>query len=297
MPVRHYQTAYVFPGQGSQFLGMGGGLFDRYPEIEAAADQLLGYSIREICLEDPRRELSQTQFTQPALFTVNAMMYRAALADSGEGGDVMAGHSLGEYNALHAAGVFDFETGLRLVQKRGNIMSHIEGGAMAAVIGISSAEVLKIMQDNGISRLDIANENSPVQTVVSGLEIDVREAAKAFNAVEGCDYIPLRVSGAFHSRYMEAARDEFEDFMRQFKFSAPERVVISNVEARPYEADRTHELLLRQITHPVKWSESVQVMLGVGVDDFRESGPGDVLTKLVAATRQLAPALAIDWPI
>jgi trans-AT polyketide synthase/acyltransferase/oxidoreductase domain-containing protein len=295
--MRSFATAYLFPGQGSQRLGMGADLFDRYPGIEAEADAVLGYSIRTLCTKDPDRQLTQTQYTQPALYVVNAMTYRALVADSGDGGDVLAGHSLGEYNALHAAGVFDFATGLKLVQKRGEIMGRIKGGGMAAVIGLSADEVAGVLDRAGLTTLDIANQNSPVQTVISGREEDVAAAAKTFNAVAGCSYIPLRVSGAFHSRYMEAARQEFDAFLRQFTFAAPERAVVANVDARPYRAEAIHDTLSRQITHPVRWAETVQVMLGAGVDSFREAGPGDVLTKLVQAVRQQAPAIAIDWPI
>jgi trans-AT polyketide synthase/acyltransferase/oxidoreductase domain-containing protein len=289
--------AYVFPGQGSQRVGMGEGLFDRYPEIEAQANTVLGYSIRELCLKDPSRQLGQTQFTQPALFTVNAMAYRDAVASTGQGGDLLAGHSLGEYNALHAAGVFDFSTGLKLVQKRGEIMSRIKGGGMAAVIGLAADEVTEVLRTNGVTTLDVANENSPVQTVVSGLEQDVRSAAKIFAEMPGCTYIPLMVSGAFHSRYMQAARDEFEAFMQQFAFSAPKIPVLSNVQARPYPLNQVQAMLSLQLTHPVKWTETVQVMLGAGINEFREVGPGEVLTKLIRVIREQSPAIAIDWPI
>ncbi len=290
-------VAYVFPGQGSQRVGMGEGLFDRYPDVEAQANAVLGYSIRELCLKDPLRQLGQTQFTQPALFTVNAMAYRDAVASSGQGGDLLAGHSLGEYNALYAAGVVDFTTGLKLVQKRGEIMSRIKGGGMAAVIGLAADEVTEVLRNSGVTTLDVANENSPLQTVVSGLEQDVRSAAKLFAEMPGCTYIPLMVSGAFHSRYMQAARDEFEAFMQQFVFAAPKIPVISNVQARPYPPGQIQAMLSLQLTHPVKWTETIQVLLGAGINEFREVGPGEVLSKLIRVIREQSPAIAIDWPI
>ncbi|WP_193173486.1 ACP S-malonyltransferase [Nisaea nitritireducens] len=295
--MKTYSTAYIFPGQGSQHLGMGKDLFERYPEIEKEADDILGYSIRKLCLEDPDKELVQTQFTQPALYTVNAMTYRAAVAERGIGGDILAGHSLGEYNALHAADVFDFATGLKLVRRRGEIMSKIKGGGMAAVLGMSSSETKDFLTKNGLTTLDVANENSPSQAVISGREEDIKSAMKPFGSIEGCNFIPLRVSGAFHSRYMQDARAEFEDYLRQFEFKAPQRAVLSNVEARPYTEERVQELLSKQITNPVKWCETVQVMLGAGIDQIHEAGPGTVLDKLVISIRQQAPAIAIDWPI
>ncbi|MGO4778772.1 acyltransferase domain-containing protein, partial [Lysobacter sp. 2RAB21] len=125
---------YMFPGQGSQARGMGGDLFDAYPELTAKADAVLGYSIKELCLEDPRRELGKTQFTQPALYVVNALSYYKRIQDTGETPDYLAGHSLGEFNALLAAECFDFETGLKLVKKRGELMSQATQGAMAAIV-------------------------------------------------------------------------------------------------------------------------------------------------------------------
>lgn len=291
------KTACLFPGQGSQKRGMGEDLFGRYPDMEAEADAILGYSIRRLCLDDPDKQLKQTQFTQPALFVVNAMSYRAWQEKAGGPADMLAGHSLGEYNALHAAGVFDFATGLKLVRKRGEIMARVTGGGMAAVVGLTPGEIQEVLARNDCTCLDLANLNSPNQTVLSGLASDVQDAARYFKGLENGTYIPLQVSGAFHSRYMEAPRTEFEAFIQQFDFEPPERTVISNVEARPYEFHRTHELLARQITHPVRWMETVQVMMGAGVTDFHEAGPGNVLTRLVKDICEKAPALAIDWPV
>src|SRR6516162_2607290 len=134
-------TAFLFPGQGSQRKGMGSTLFEEFQEVTARADEILGYSIKELCLHDPHQQLGQTQFTQPALYVVNALSYLKKMKDGSKVPTYLAGHSLGEYNALFAAGVFDFETGLRLVKKRGELMSQATGGGMAAVIGFTMAQV------------------------------------------------------------------------------------------------------------------------------------------------------------
>lgn len=159
---------YVFPGQGSQSKGMGQGLFDKYPELTSKADKILGYSIKKLCLEDPDENLRYTQYTQPAIYTVNALMYLNKIAKTGEKPSFVVGHSLGEYNALYAAGVIDFETGLKIVKKRGELMSRAKGGGMAAVIGLREEEVRDVLKENGIESIDIANINSCSQIVISG---------------------------------------------------------------------------------------------------------------------------------
>ena len=148
--------AYLFPGQGSQVKGMGADLFDRFPDWTSTADTTLGYSIRQLCLEDPRGELGQTAFTQPALYVVGAMTHRARVEDGGPAPAFLAGHSLGEYCALFAAGVFDFETGLRLVKRRGELMSQMSGGGMAAVIGLAPARIREILESSDAGgRVDV----------------------------------------------------------------------------------------------------------------------------------------------
>ncbi|HEU4888434.1 MAG TPA: acyltransferase domain-containing protein, partial [Thermoanaerobaculia bacterium] len=161
---------------------MGEGLFDEvreYAALEKDVDAIVGYSMRKLCLEDPDNRLKETQFTQPALYVVNALHYYKAVAD-GTQPSYVAGHSLGEYNALLAAGVFDFLTGLRLVKKRGELMSQAKNGGMGAVIGLSASTIAKVIRENGLASLDVANFNTPSQTVVSGPVEDIKRAGPFF---------------------------------------------------------------------------------------------------------------------
>ena len=273
-------VAYVFPGQGSQAAGMGGDLFDSYKDLVDQADKILGYSIKELCLKDPGKQLGQTQFTQPALFTVSALTYLQKVKEKGTKPDFTAGHSVGEYSALFAANVFDFETGLKLVKYRGQIMSNAKGGGMAAVIGLKAGQISKILQDNGLDSIDMANFNTETQIVISGLKQDIESAKPVFEKA-GAMFFPLNVSGAFHSRYMKEAENSFKSFIDQFEFLEPSIKVISNVKAGPYEKSNIKENLCSQINSPVKWAESVRYIMAQGVKEFEEIGPGKVLTGLI----------------
>ena len=290
--------ACVFPGQGAQLVGMGEGLFARFPEITATADEILGYSVAELCLEDPKGRLHQTQYTQPALFTVNALTYRNRCDGGAPPPEFLAGHSLGEYNALLAAGVFDFAAGLRLVQRRGELMSEASGGGMAAVLGCASEKVEEILLRNGLAGLDIANYNTPSQVVLSGPADDLARAETLLIDI-GATYIPLKnVSAAFHSRFMEPLVRPLGEALDGVTFQPPKIPVISNVSARPYAADEMKENLKRQIRQPVRWTESILYLLGVGVEDFEEVGPGEVLTKLIRSIRKrsMPPVAAVAAP-
>ncbi|WP_127530242.1 ACP S-malonyltransferase [Paenibacillus kobensis] len=287
-------VSYVFPGQGSQKQGMGGALFDEYPELTAQADAILGYSIRELCLEESGSRLNQTAFTQPALFVVNAMGYLKRVKDDGITLRYAAGHSLGEYNALFAAGAFDFETGLELVKKRGELMGRAAGGGMAAVIGLTEEEVSSVLRKHGLSSIDMANLNSPKQIVISGPRTDIEAAQALFESEPGVAmYSILKTSGAFHSRYMEGAARQFEDFITAFRFKELQIPVISNVYARPYRHEDMKRNLVEQITRPVRWTESVRYMLGLGEETFAEIGAGNVLTGLIRRIKAEAGPLII----
>jgi trans-AT polyketide synthase/acyltransferase/oxidoreductase domain-containing protein/rhizoxin biosynthesis acyltransferase len=279
----------MFPGQGSQKKGMGDRLFDELAEfksVERDIDQLLGYSLRKLCLEDAENRLKDTRFTQPALFVVNALHYYSAVR-AGDKPAFLIGHSLGEYNALLAAGVFDLLTGVRLVQKRGELMARATNGGMAAVIGLDPTAIANVLRDNRLTTIDVANFNSPTQTVVSGPVADIKTATPLFERAGARMCMPLQVSAAFHSRYMEGAAKDFTAHMQSFTFNKPAIPVISNVTAQPYpdDAATARSLLARQITSSVRWTDSIRYLLARGATVFKEVGPGNVLTGLLAQIR------------
>jgi malonyl CoA-acyl carrier protein transacylase len=266
---------------------MGAALFDRFADWTAGADAVLGYSIRELCVDDPRAELGLTAFTQPALFVVNAMTYRARIEDGAEAPAFVAGHSLGEYNALLAAGVFDFKTGVTLVKLRGALMGKVGGGGMAAVIGLAPDRIQSVLQSSTEgNRLDVANFNSFDQTVVAGPKDAIAAVKPDFEAAGVRAFIPLKVSAPFHSRYMQAPQAEFSNFLSTFSFAPPRVPVVANATAALYEADRVRETLASQIGSPVRWLDSMLFLLDQGVTEFVEAGPGTVLTKLVGQIRK-----------
>lgn len=291
--VEEKMKAYVFPGQGAQFKGMGRELFQEFSEHADKADKILGYSIRELCLEDPRDELGITNFTQPALYVVNALYYLKLIRDTGNVPNYVAGHSLGEYDALFASGVFDFETGLMLVKKRGELMSRAAGGGMAAVMGLNEEKVREILERNGLNQIEMANLNTPSQIVISGLKAEILSAKQVFESEGAKAYIPLKVSGAFHSRFMEEAEHEFAKFMEPFQFHKMEIPVISNVYARPYQFHEIKSTLLKQITHSVKWTETIRYLMGKDVNEIVQVGPGKTLTGLVSTIQREALPLTL----
>jgi malonyl CoA-acyl carrier protein transacylase len=279
--------ACLFPGQGSQSKGMGAALFDRYEDWTSIADEVLGYSIRQLCVEDPRGELGLTAFTQPALFVVNAMSYRARMEEGLAPPAFVAGHSLGEYNALVAAGVFDFANGLRMVRERGALMGQISGGGMMAVIGLPPSRIESVLGETEAGRrLDVANYNSPEQIVLAGLRDDLIANEPALKAAGARACIVLKVSAAFHSRYMHEPMRRFKTFLAQFEFGPPAIPVVANLTGLPYAPDLLHQTLADQIGHSVRWLDSMRFLVGQGVTDFEEVGPGTVLTKLVAQIRK-----------
>ncbi len=282
--------ALLFPGQGAQFQGMGRELFASqcYPVERAdAVDEIVGFPLAACCVEGPADRLKRTEVTQPCLYTVNALSFER-FRDAGGVADFYAGHSLGEYDALYAAGVFDFLTGLKLVVERGRLMAAAPKGGMAAVLGCDAERVVSALADAGLDGLDLANFNTPSQLVVSGPVDQIARAESVLKAVGAAQVIVLPVGAAFHSRYMRPAAEQFEDFSRQFTFRAPQRPVIANVSALPYpqepaQADAVvREYLVKQFSAQVHWAPSIAYLKRQGVTEFIELGPGRTLQRMLA---------------
>ena len=272
--------AFVFPGQGVQKKGMGKELFEKYPEYVSIADQVLGYSIKELCLENPDNRLNFTAYTQVAIYVVNCLAYLEYIKQTGIEPDYVAGHSLGEYNALFAANVFDFETGLKLVKKRGELMGKVSGGAMAAVIGMPEHELRMVLKEHSDLNLYIGNFNTEKQFIVSGKEEDIMRGREVFQDL-GIRYSILNVSGAFHSPYMTRPKEEFAVVARNCEFQKGRIPVIANINANEYDWNRTEEFLIEQINSSVRWAETIKYLLDNGVKHFVEIGNTHILLNMI----------------
>ncbi|MGL4487460.1 MAG: ACP S-malonyltransferase [Yersinia sp. (in: enterobacteria)] len=270
----------MFPGQGSQHSGMGKDLFSRNNPLCQQADDVLGYSISRLCLEDPEGNLNKTMYTQPALYFVSCLMYLEHVERAGDRYDFLIGHSLGLFPALFAAGVFDLMTGLEIVAKRGELMQSIIGGAMMAVIGEQTCRIDEKLVSNGFFDVDIANYNSPDQVVLSGKAERITQLMPLLDN-EGYQYVPLPVNGAFHSRYMEPCRLQFVDFLMTQSLATPCKKVISSTSGEVLGAEHLLEEIGFQLVKPVRWSQTLQRLLrDYPQAEFRELGPGKVLTNL-----------------
>ncbi|MFF7651726.1 ACP S-malonyltransferase [Streptomyces sp. NPDC007983] len=286
---------FGFPGQGSQAKGMGADLFDEFPELVAQADEILGYSIRDLCLNNPEGRLRRTEYTQPALYVVEALTYQRRSRQDPRPADWLVGHSLGEYVALFAADVFDFATGLRLVQRRGELMGRATGGGMAAVLGLGLEAVKSALSDSGLTALDIANHNAPEQIVLAGPTPDIDRARAVFEG-RGAQVVVLNVSAPFHSRYMRDAAEEFRELLDGAELRPPRIPVIANVDARPYRPDRVRETLAGQIVGQVRWVDTVRRLMAQGDFEFEELGPGRALTKMTRKIREGSTPLPLTEP-
>lgn len=281
------KIAYLFPGQGSQHLGMGLDLTNAFPEVKTIfdqADELCGRSVSRLCFEGPMDELTLTVNLQPAITTVN-LACLTALKQSGINPVFSAGHSLGEYSALNAAGVVSTRDTLLLVKKRGELM-HRESlqnpGAMAAVIGLDIESVEALVKEARQDEiLGIANHNTAEQIVITGEQTPLTRAIRLIKERRG-KAVPLKVSGAWHCALMKNAVDDFRQFMEGISFSAPEIPLLFNTTARSEGDPETIKgIMAEQLVSPVRWYEIIQRMLKEGVDTFVEVGPKNVLTGLL----------------
>ncbi len=274
----------MFPGQGSQKKGMGEDLFDLFSKEVKAIDDFLGYSIKELCTQDPNNVLNQTCYTQVALYVISALEFLKKQKKNHRNFDYFIGHSLGEYNALFASGAFDLMTGLALVQKRGELMFKIKEGGMAAVIGLEEKTIQSVLQEySSKGTIEIANHNSLNQIVISGDKTLIEELALVFTEKGAKRYIPLNVSGAFHSSYMKQSAKEYAIFLDTISIDFPKVPVIANVDAKPYENNLAaiKKKLVEQINHPVLWVQTILDLKNKGECFFEEIGHGKVLTGLV----------------
>ena len=275
----------MFPGQGVQRPGMGADLFDEFPREVEAADAVLGYSIRALCLHNPEGRLSDTRYAQPAVFFVNALDARRRVAQEGDEGEPVAwyvGHSLGEYNALVAAGCLDLMDALRLVRARAEAMAAVHGGAMSAVAGTGAAEVASVLRAARVRDVYVANRNSDRQTVIAGGRDDVADAAGALREAGVRAVVPLPVSGPFHTPLMAPAARAYLPALRDQDFKHPAVPVLSGVTAAAFDPARAAALLAAQITAPVEWVRTVRALRAAGVTRFDEAN-GTTLTSLLSA--------------
>ena len=280
------KLAYVFPGQGSQWVGMGRDLYQDFGAAKTVfdqADEALGFALSRLCFDGPEDELRQTINAQPAIVTTSF----ACLEASREMVELppasfVAGHSLGEYTALVAAGVLDFATAVYLARERGRLMheaGQLTPGGMAAIIGLDEAPLSELCAETGAQ---IANINCPGQIVISGAEENLNQAVELAKSRGAHRAIPLQVSGAFHTPLMQPAVDGMAQAIAELEFNDPTTPIIGNTTARPLTTARSvKEELLNQLCNCVQWQRSVEYMVGDGVSAFIEIGPGKVLAGLI----------------
>ena len=282
------EVAYVFPGQASQKTGMGSDLYHEYPaarEVFDRADEVLGYSISRLCFDGPEEELRSTINAQPALLTTSYACLQA-VGDGSVGrmpkAKMVAGHSLGEYTALVAAGVIDFSTAVYLARERGRLMHEagiMQPGGMVAIIGFDQEPLARVCEETGTW---LANINSPKQLIVSGARENLERAAELARERGARRTIPLAVSGAFHTPLMRHARDGMSEILSRVSFQDPVIPVVANTTATPMTtAEQVKTELLEQLCNGVDWQRSIEYMIASGISTFIEIGPGEVLSGLI----------------
>ena len=295
------KVAFVFPGQASQYPSMGKELAEKYPAARAVfdeADLALGFSISQICFAGTEEDLKLTVNTQPAILTCSVAVYRV-LAEKGLTPDFVAGHSLGEYSALVAAGALKFADAVKLVRKRGTYMQDAVPagvGAMAAIMGLSPAVVADACKRATEGEIcSAANLNSPEQTVISGHAGAVKRAVEAASQLGAKRAVILPVSAPFHSALMIEAQEKLKKDLLETEMSSLRVPLVTNVDADTIEtADEARDALVRQVSMPVRWEESVRLMIDEGVNTFVEVGPGRVLTGLLRQIERSVAALNVE---
>ena len=280
------KIAFVFPGQGSQSVGMGKDLYENNDSakfIFDKADEVLGRSIKGICFDGPEDELKQTKNTQPAIVTMSIAALEALKSQTDISAYCAAGHSLGEYCAMYASGVMDLENTLKAIQKRADLMSETKGGAMAAILNAPEGSIEKAIEEAlSVGYVDVANYNSPAQVVITGDESAVAKAGELLTQAGARRVVQLAVSGAFHSQFMKDAGEKFAQFVEGLDLVDAQIPVYTNVDAKATTlADDFREKMPRQIYSSVYWTQTIQNMISDGVDTFVEIGCGKVLAGLI----------------
>lgn len=280
------KSVILFSGQGAQSVGMGKDLAERLPECRALADranEVLGFSLTDVCFSGPEDQLTRSDYAQPAIFLVSAMCLEALKSKGPLTPFGMAGLSLGEWTALYAAGVLSFSDSIRILRARGQFMQQAceeMRGGMLSLLGLTLEQAREVAEKSG---LQVANINAPGQIVLSGALEQMAQAEKIAKEAGAKKCIPLNVAGAFHSSLMQPAAKKLEDFLADIPFQKPVVPVVSNVTARPHESDAAaiRRTMVQQVTGSVQWVETISYFEAQGVGAYTECGPGKVLTGLV----------------